>query len=217
MIHNINKLPSNEEIVEGFRNSHDKTIQSCGLFIFPSINSYVIKNSGQIEDSKELLNDVLLIFQSLCQNPDFQIQQSFKGLLMDISRKRWIDKLRKNKIVTIPLDKQSLLLDDKEEYEEENKPKENLLEIVYRNIEIIDKPADCKELLRLIYQEKAKHKNILAYLRLPSINAVSKRKNSCLNKLRQLLLVDLELRELAMDFDFVKNLVLQLNHRITNG
>ncbi|ADB39266.1 RNA polymerase sigma factor [Spirosoma linguale] len=63
--------------------------------IYPSVEHFVIQNSGSQEEAKDLFQETLVVLLTTIQSPDFQLTSSLKTYVFGISRNLWLKKLNK--------------------------------------------------------------------------------------------------------------------------
>ncbi|GAB4056025.1 RNA polymerase sigma factor [Spirosoma litoris] len=63
---------------------------------YPSIEHFVVQNSGNQDEAKDLFQETLLVLLTNLQSPDFQMTSSLKTYVFSISKNLWLKQLKKS-------------------------------------------------------------------------------------------------------------------------
>lgn len=141
---------TNEDILEGLRNSDRAVIDYVYKEYFPVIRFFIIVNAGDESDAEDIFQDALvIIFRKVCTD-DLKLSGSFKTFLYSICRNIWTVKLRGRLDVPefLDVEKHDMVEDIFEiDFEETESRKYNLY---HKHFLELDK--NCKKLLRLFYR-----------------------------------------------------------------
>lgn len=64
---------------------------------FSLIEQYVLRNSGNTSDAKDVFQDGLIVFYQYLSKQDFSLESSIKTLIYAICKNLWLEKMRKGK------------------------------------------------------------------------------------------------------------------------
>ncbi len=147
--------------------------------------SYISKNSGTVDDARDIMQDALLYMHKIAHHkPDFVITTTFHAYFMTVVRGNWLNELKKRSRIKVTEVQDDLLpiMDQTESYEdmEDSKRQMQLLESCFKDL-----PASCQEVIRLSWEgmgmEEVSQKLNVSY------GYARKRKCECLEKLVQLI------------------------------
>ena len=83
---NINLLSHEEEIVAAFENQDQSTLGRIYQLLFPKVRRYVLKNSGSVEDSEDLMNEAFMAVYTQILSQKYQLRGRFEPFFMIICR-----------------------------------------------------------------------------------------------------------------------------------
>lgn len=181
----------NNKIIRGIRVGDEQILKDFYLKEFPKIKRYIVKNSGNEFDAKDIFQDALVIVYKKIKDDTLDISSSIETYVYGVCKHLWWNKLKRkkkfkpNEVDTL-LDKQeevSLLLDL-----EQN---ERVL-LVQKNLSKLGQ--GCKEILMLFFSGYSL-REIAIKMRL-SEDYTRKRKFMCQKKLTELMEKDPVFKEL---------------------
>lgn len=167
-----------KEFLAGIASGSTVIIDQVYELYFKSIAQYVLKNSGTMEDAKDIFQDAMMIIYEKLKQPDFELRYALHTYLFTICRNTWLKKLRKksDKEVTFP---EHLELINEETFEEEILWREK--ELLYREkFKMLGE--ECQKVLQL-FLKGSSMKQIAKNANLASEGYAKKRKYQCKNKL----------------------------------
>lgn len=169
------KNPSQEDLFILFRDN--KALQHLYDKLLPSIERYILKNSGNSYDAKDVFQEAIIIVYRKVQDADFQITSSLETFIFSIAKRKWLRELKKRK-----RDIHNLRIADSSEGNKIdqmviNHEKSNLY-LRYFN----DLSDSCKEILNLFF-DGWKIPEITKKLNFGSDGYTRKRKHNCQQKL----------------------------------
>lgn len=175
--------PIDLNFIDGIRTQNHKIIEKIYLQYRPPIIAFIKRGGGTKEDAYEIFQEALIIiFQKVNKEPDFQLTGQFYSYLYKICWHLWTREAAKKyrKEVTIPED-------DGLYYEME--VEEDLLNtqkyLLFRS-KFLELSTRCQALLQL-FLEKIKMKDIAKKMDYASENVAKKQKHKCQKKLIQLI------------------------------
>lgn len=149
---------------------------------FSKIALLILKNSGTIEDAKDIFQDALVILMDKFTWGKLDIDGCKLGTyIYSISRNLWFEQLRKQKKENefIDIEKYRTANISVEYYEEEP----NLYELAKKVIELLGDP--CKKLLELYYFENHTWETVASIMGYSSAASARNQKYKCMEKIRE--------------------------------
>lgn len=174
------------DLLEGFRNNDNRIIAKFYKENFPICTSFVRKNSGTIEQAKDIYHDSLIAFKEKIMDDTYEFTCTLKTYFYSINRYKWLQQLDKRKRGGL-----SLVVDEnsnqeyiiiQEDDREINREKEKKYELIRKAIDQLGE--DCKKLLMDYYHGKIKLKDIAEEMEYTSDYAKQKKKR-CMNSLKK--------------------------------
>jgi DNA-directed RNA polymerase specialized sigma24 family protein len=83
-----------EQIVANLRNGNRAAYETMYKENFVSVEKFITKNSGTIDDAKDIFQDTLLVLLEKLRADNFELTASLKMYIIAISRNLWFKKLR---------------------------------------------------------------------------------------------------------------------------
>jgi len=178
---------TDQELFNGLKRGDRKSIVSIYSSVFPVVKKWVLENNGDEADAydvfQESLEAILLKIDSL--------NASFGGLVLRISKNKWIDKLRKQK-TTDKMKSQMLYLSQQDQISSEEdlaikeQLKYQLMEKYFSQLSSI-----CQQLMALLKRGKTVTE-VVAELSFSNANSLSRRKAACMERWSKLIKQDKE-------------------------
>ncbi len=95
------KLQQDDWYVEGIRDGQKVAIEAIYRNYFPRIQQFVLQNSGNLEDAKDIFQDALLAIFHKAQERDFFLSSRFGTYLFAICKNIWLKELRRRNIQNV--------------------------------------------------------------------------------------------------------------------
>ncbi len=136
---------SDSEMLAGLKSRNEKILLAYYKLFYSGIRHFVLKNSGNEEDARDLFQDVLLVLFQKVRSDSFLLTSSLGTYLFSVSRLLWFKELSKRKHISAA----SFILEDYADIDRDIQETAELnerLEIYRRNFENLS--ADCKKVLR---------------------------------------------------------------------
>lgn len=156
----------------------------------PAVAALVVKNGGQAGDSRDVMQEALIVIWRKAREPDFILTSSFKTYLLSICRFIWLRHRKKkdnNTVTTEALTGLSVEHDVQRELEISDRRR-----LFERHLATLSQ--DCRQLLRLHFIGISM-REISLKLGIASEHAARNRKYRCQKKLEGRILDDPEYRE----------------------
>lgn len=143
--------------------------------VFPDVAVFIRRMGGNLEDTKDIFQDALLIYYEKTTQPEFFVQQDEKAYLIGICKHLWYKKYRKDEQLAQPNSPVDFMLN------EETKPR-----VSQRIFSLVAKSGKkCLELLQSFYFEKRNMKEIAALFGFSGERSATAQKYKCLEKIRE--------------------------------
>lgn len=170
-----------EEIPTLIREGKDREVIAL-LYkkVFPLVKKSILKNKGRAEDASDVFQDALMLFYRQVVKREFNEQYKVYGYLFRVSINRWINKIKKDKIIALRgdfIEQESEVAVSPYEflYTENN---ENLLKELFGNI-----GEKCIELLTYTIYFNLLFEDIVLRMGFSSVDAVKMQQHRCKQKL----------------------------------
>ena len=181
------KRLSDEEILYGLRKRDNRVLQYIYKNTFNPVKQLIIHNAGSDSDAEDIFQEALIIiFQKLKDEPEFELNAAFSTYIYSISRLLWLKHLRKiRKIEIDPLNRD---MEERIEFEEPSPVEDKDLRMAIYQRTLLKIPEDCQKILRLTAQDLSS-KEIAQQLGFRSEGYVRKRRHFCkeylVNKIKE--------------------------------
>lgn len=87
---------SDKNLLDQLRAGGDQGFEWLYRHCYPSIEQFVIRNSGSQDQAKDLFQETLLIVLTNIQNPAFELTSSLKTYVFAISKNLWLSQVKKS-------------------------------------------------------------------------------------------------------------------------
>ncbi|MEL6639527.1 MAG: sigma-70 family RNA polymerase sigma factor [Bacteroidota bacterium] len=149
---------------------------------YPGIARFILSNSGNEADAKDIFQDGLIVFYEKVIHPDFAQTSALKNFLFGICRNLWLKRLRKASQREVSTDdiQEGALVDDTSATElmlEEDELIANLLEQL---------DEKCQKVLIYFYFERKSMREIAELLGMANDRVAKNKKSRCMEKLREI-------------------------------
>lgn len=138
--------------IAAIKDNDEKTLREFYVTNFQNIERFILKNSGTIDDAKDLYQEAFLAFWRNIQLDKFspQKEQALQGYLFQIAKNKWLDTLRSRNVRRI------LTMDETKEnkmtFDEDNDIDVERIKLIQAKFKLLGQA--CKELLIRFYYRK---------------------------------------------------------------
>jgi DNA-directed RNA polymerase specialized sigma24 family protein len=87
-------MTSDQILLEGLKSKSEKSIYDTYTEFYPSVEKYVLMNSGNAQDAEDVFQDTVMVLLNYVCKDDFKLTCSMKTLVFAISRRLWLKQLR---------------------------------------------------------------------------------------------------------------------------
>ncbi len=91
------KKHSDKKLIEGIRKGSDESVNYLYDSFFDIVKSYVLKNSGTVDDAYDIFQDSLMVLFKKTQSNHIEPGTDIKRYIIGVSRNLWHEQLRKRK------------------------------------------------------------------------------------------------------------------------
>ena len=153
-------------------------IQSLYDEVFPRVKDYVLRNSGTLDDAKDVFQEALSVLWIRSSNDGNGIRSiNLGGFVYQVAKNKWLDQVRSARHKT-----RATLADEQGVQEEDLKEIEERIQVLHELYGRLD--GKCKEVLDMFYYEKQDLKSIAEKIGV-EVSSVRTIKYRCMMKLRQ--------------------------------
>lgn len=180
-----------DDILKGIYNNDNVVLQYVYEKYYPTIKSFINRNSGGDEDAKDIFQEgIVIIYQKISDNR-LELSCAFKTYLYSICRLLWLKQLKKRKIKNEEYSENFVDLDnDVSEMYEKNEE----YRLYQQHFEGLG--DDCQKVLRL-FLDKVSLKEIAQIMGYKSEKYAKKRKYQCKEALIKKIKSDSKYKELV--------------------
>lgn len=175
-------------MVQAIQANDQLVLKSLYTKNYPKVETYILKNSGNKEQAKDIYQEAFVTVWSHIKNGTFEIrdESSINGYLYTISKNKWLDYLRSShykKTTKLPDDRFNHHADTSFDEQDDTLLKESQLDHVMQVFKNL--ASGCKTLLTKFYFEKKSMETIAEELNLDPASTRNK-KYRCMQKLREI-------------------------------
>lgn len=88
----------NQRIIEQIqKNNYDKALDTLYKTAYPSIRNYILRNSGDIEQVKDIFQESIIVLIESVRNNKYDAERDINAFLYAIAKNKWINTIRKNR------------------------------------------------------------------------------------------------------------------------
>lgn len=181
------KWQSDKTYLKALCESNSVVLREIYQRFSPQLRSWVLRNNGDEDDAKDLMQDALMAIHDRYCGVDFTFTGNFGGLLMVIAKRMWYNQLSKKKRQQDV--RKEDLYESLEETPELEAAEQAMLEKQRMDLlsQVFDSLSEqCRQLLTLFSEGEKDPDKIAAQLGIPTANAVYQAKHRCLARWKKL-------------------------------
>jgi RNA polymerase sigma factor (sigma-70 family) len=168
------------DFIERIRRGDQGVIREIYTANYASIERMVLKNSGQLEDAKDVYQEAMIVFYKNVVRPEFVLTSAIQTYLYAISYRVWLKKLRDEKRIIIEEPNE---IEEALEYELSSK---NPNEALHQTMEMLKKYGkNCLDIMKRFYFHNQSFDLIANELGYASGQVVREKKYRCIKKVRE--------------------------------
>jgi len=179
---NLESIVSDLELYKGLKNGDRYAITQIYERLLPRVSDWITSNNGSESDAHDIFQETL---ETILLKVD-SVHSSFEGMVIRISKNKWIDRLRKKNIALKSRNENQMS-------EVENISLENI-DIAYNKYRLMEKHFSalsevCQKVMQMVKQGIAVSQ-IVQELSFSNANSLYRRKAACIERWSQLIKTD---------------------------
>lgn len=147
------------------------------------VENYILKNSGNKEDAKDIFQNALIIFYKKALEVNFELTSKLSTYIFAIAQNLWLKKLRDNKHNHSPIDERFSNLEAKTQNTEE--PAISLKEYIQQKLLTLGEP--CLSILIMHTYQKLSMAMISKKMGYANEHTARQQKYKCLRRIRKMI------------------------------
>lgn len=173
---------NDNEVLVALRKDRNQALRHIYETVFSSVNSYIVNNSGSMDDAKDIFQEAIIIFYQKAIKEDFQLSSTIKTFIFAVAKNLWLKRIRDGKkSKSVELNENVDLQDEKDPFDTDQKQ-----EVGKVLVEYLDKLGDpCKKILVFYYFQKKSMEEISNELGYSNSNSAKNQKYKCLQRLKK--------------------------------
>lgn len=176
-----------EQLILQVRSGNEFVLKRIYRDNFPVIQRFILNNSGDEDDAKDLFQEAFMVFYQKITGEDFKLNCSVKTFLFAVSRNLWLKRLRllSNRQVTSITDDFDLpaVEDEVQDFEERSEE----IRTLKQAMEQLGEP--CKTILEDFFYHKLSMEEIARKMGYTNAANAKNQKYKCFNRLKKYFLV----------------------------
>ncbi|MHA7130511.1 RNA polymerase sigma factor [Algoriphagus namhaensis] len=141
---------SQDELIQAIAENKREVMTAIYLEVFPKVKNYVIQNSGEEEEAKDIFQEAFVVVWQKVKSGDFipLNATALQGFLFQIAKNKWLDWLRSSKFKKVS-SMGAMVIEVSEEVEEDQEERLSDLDRAFREL-----GENCRDLLKSFYFQK---------------------------------------------------------------
>lgn len=177
---------TNNEVISGFRDNDSKIMQQVYSSVYPKVNIYVLRNSGDEDQAKDIFQEAFIACWRNIKEDKLSDNSNVEAYIYAVAKNKWTDYLRSpgfRKKHSQETTSHLVLVTENPEIDESGEERETNYALLQLAMEKLG--SNCKILLKLFYFERKAMDEISKELNITSAS-VRNQKYRCMEKLRAL-------------------------------
>src|SRR6187402_1717294 len=101
-------IQSDSQILAAIAKGDDSILEHLYRQVLPKVKNYVQRNSGTVDDARDVFQDAVIIFYKHVKLGKFNAEHDIAGFIFSISRNLWINAAKKkNRVIALGDDETS--------------------------------------------------------------------------------------------------------------
>ncbi|MEP4532711.1 MAG: sigma-70 family RNA polymerase sigma factor [Cyclobacteriaceae bacterium] len=168
------------DLVKALASGDQKALSEIYESNYSYIEKMILKNSGDVEDAKDIYQDAMLVFYKNAVKPEFRLTSTIKTYLYGISWRLWMKKLSQKKELTISHKEEYI---DAFDFELVSKDADDTLNRIVNMLR--EHGKNCLEIMERFYFSKQSFDEIAEVLGYASGQVVREQKYRCIKRVRE--------------------------------
>lgn len=167
------------KLIEGIRNQDKMILQKLYSDYYPSIERFVLANSGSEQDAKDIFQEGIIITYRKIKSGTFELSSSFKTYIYSVCKFVWLKQLSKRK-ENVDNQNQYLQYEDSGEVTDDEYEKNEQYKLYQTHFKRLSQ--DCQTIL-VMFLKKIPMKEIAEKVGIESLQFVKRKKYKCKEQL----------------------------------
>lgn len=177
------KADNEQVLLKGLAKNDRKAVETIYKDNYNMVQSLVLKNSGSIDDAKDIFQEAMIVLYERVQSEAFALNCQIKTYIYSVSRRLWLKRLVHQNRFLIADEAQHEVVNVDMEVEEYEKQNMEFL-MMEKAIGSIGEP--CKSLLEAFYMQKRSMQEIASNFGYTNAENAKNQKYKCLMRLKKL-------------------------------
>lgn len=170
-------------LLRGLARNDRKAIETIYRENYNMVQAFVLKNSGNIEDAKDIFQEAMIVLFERVQSEAFALNCQIKTYIYSVSRRLWLKRLvHQNRFLNTDEPDGEIVAVEEEVEEHEKQHTEFLM--MERAMGNLGEP--CKSLLEAFYMQKRSMQEIASNFGYTNAENAKNQKYKCLMRLKKL-------------------------------
>lgn len=171
-------------IIRKILNGDESILEKLYLDYYPVILNFIIKNSGNEEEAKDIFQESILVFYNQVKEKKLFLTCSISTYIYSIARHLWLNELKSKNRNQLNIEEMEtyIIIDDDEK--NQIKKKEDDLKLMNISLEELGEP--CKSILYDFYIAKLKMEKIAQKMQYTNAANAKNQKYKCLQRLKKI-------------------------------
>lgn len=184
MSENLSLLQKDQELVDGIAQGSSEALKIVYQTNFSLISQFVVQNSGNAEDAKDVFQEAIIILYDKINKGDFVLSSRLQTYIYSVSRFIWLKKLNSKDLLITSLYQE---LEDTLVFEddiEESQTKEVQFHLMEESLSLLGEP--CQSIILDFYIHNLSMQDICEKFGYTNANNAKTQKYKCLQRLKRL-------------------------------
>jgi RNA polymerase sigma factor (sigma-70 family) len=143
-------MKKEEELITGIRNHNSEDLEYIYRTYFPMIEAYILHNSGNREQAKDVFQDAMMILYDKVRSRELKLTCKFGTYLYAICKNIWIQERKKYLLHSDKLRHQPLMVNDPGN-EKDPLLEKHLTELFHKHFSELSQ--DCRKILTMFFND----------------------------------------------------------------
>ena len=174
------------ELLEALRKGNRLAVKEIYEMAFHYCASFILKNQGNMDDARDVFQEVLIVLFRNLHKEDFQINRNLKTYLYGTAKNIWLKKIERDRKrglqLSIDRPESNFELADNQYESKEKAEKEQTLVLLEKALE--EHSEECRQLLRLFFYEKKTYTEVARLMDYKE-SYIRNKKMKCIKVLRE--------------------------------
>lgn len=183
----LSQLAEEKKLLKSISDGNEFVIKRLYKDNFPAVSRMVTRNSGDIEDARDVYQEAFMVFYENVKMPGFELNASIGTYLYSISRNIWLKKLRTiSRSGEVRIEAEEEITDVEEEISA-SAERDQWVDALEGAMGKLGEP--CKSILEDFFFHKLSMEEIAEKMNYTNAANAKNQKYKCFNRLKKLVLV----------------------------